>query len=137
MTILLPKSKDGFRPTELMAIKAYGDARAAEARREALEDAAKVCADIAKIHLAAFNAKGFDKYLDGASDGACECADALDALLNTKRKWTPLYAIPPTHAVVPIELLTVMQEVLRISDRKHDAWDKAKELIEVAQREWA
>ena len=27
------------------------------------------------------------------------------------------------------ELLDAMEEVLRISDRKHDAWDKAKALI--------
>ena len=28
------------------------------------------------------------------------------------------------------ELLTAVKEVIRISDRKHDAWDKAKVLIE-------
>ena len=34
------------------------------------------------------------------------------------------------HApVVPDELLTAMEEVLRISDRQHDAWDKAKAAV--------
>ena len=39
-----------------------------------------------------------------------------------------LYAAPPAP-VVPEELLTAMEEVLRISDRQHDAWDKAKAAI--------
>lgn len=38
---------------------------------------------------------------------------------------TKLYAAPPAP-VVADELLTAMEEVLRISDRQHDAWDKAK-----------
>ena len=36
-----------------------------------------------------------------------------------------LYAAPPAP-VVPETLLSAMEEVLRISDRQHDAWDKAK-----------
>lgn len=35
---------------------------------------------------------------------------------------TPLYTAP----VLPDELLSAMQEVLRISDRDHEAWHKAK-----------
>ncbi|EGO8462042.1 hypothetical protein ERU12_01045 [Escherichia coli] len=39
-----------------------------------------------------------------------------------------LYTAPPAP-VVPDELLTAMEEVLRISDRQHDAWDKAKAAV--------
>lgn len=37
----------------------------------------------------------------------------------------PLYAAPPAP-VVPEELLSAMEEVLRISDRNHEAWHKAR-----------
>lgn len=39
-----------------------------------------------------------------------------------------VYSAPPAP-VVPDELLTAMEEVLRISDRQHDAWDKAKAAV--------
>lgn len=39
-----------------------------------------------------------------------------------------LYAAPPAP-VVPETLLSAMEEVLRISDRQHDAWDKAKAAV--------
>ncbi|EPF2242236.1 hypothetical protein ACSP9K_000577 [Citrobacter werkmanii] len=38
---------------------------------------------------------------------------------------TPLYTAPVVP-VVPDELLSVMEEVLRISDRDHEAWHKAR-----------
>ncbi|MEB7500022.1 hypothetical protein NGC23_07440 [Leclercia pneumoniae] len=37
----------------------------------------------------------------------------------------PLYTAPPA-LVVPDELLSAMEEVLRISDRDHDTWHKVK-----------
>ncbi|HHQ9516008.1 TPA: hypothetical protein ACSW47_002510 [Escherichia coli] len=37
----------------------------------------------------------------------------------------PLYTAPPAP-VVPEELLSAMEEVLRISDRNHEAWHKAR-----------
>ncbi|MBS3895057.1 hypothetical protein E0L31_026910, partial [Serratia marcescens] len=39
-----------------------------------------------------------------------------------------LYTAPPAPAV-PGELLDAMEEVIRISDRDHEAWDKAKAAI--------
>lgn len=36
------------------------------------------------------------------------------------------YTIPPAPESVPDELLSAMEEVLRISDRDHEAWHKAK-----------
>lgn len=45
-------------------------------------------------------------------------------------KWnvTPVYTAPPAPAV-PDELLDAMEEVIRISDRDHEAWDEAKAAI--------
>ena len=40
----------------------------------------------------------------------------------------PVYTAPPAP-VVPDELLSAMEEVLRISDRDHDAWNRAKSAI--------
>ena len=39
---------------------------------------------------------------------------------------TPLYTAPQQAPVVPDELLSAMEEVLRISDRDHEAWHKAR-----------
>lgn len=44
------------------------------------------------------------------------------------RRVIKLYTTPPVP-VVPEELLTTMEEVLRISDRDHEAWHKAKSAI--------
>ncbi|GEM_PF-2025380 len=54
----------------------------------------------------------------------CIAADGQADWENFK-DGTRLYATPPTP-VVPKELLSAMEEVLRISDRDHDAWHKAK-----------
>ncbi len=40
----------------------------------------------------------------------------------------PLYAAPQVTSV-PEELLSAMEDVLRISDRDHDAWNRAKYAI--------
>ncbi len=57
--------------------------------------------------------------------GACyTLAQQPDAATDTA-VYVPLYAEPPAP-VLPEALLSAMEEVLRISDRQHDAWDKAK-----------
>lgn len=43
-----------------------------------------------------------------------------------------LYTAPPAPAV-PAELLDAMAEVIRISDRDHEAWDRAKAAISACQ----
>lgn len=45
----------------------------------------------------------------------------------------PLYAIPEGWALVPAEILPALEEVVRISDRKHDAWDRAHAAIKRAR----
>ncbi|WP_052698677.1 hypothetical protein [Enterobacter hormaechei] len=45
---------------------------------------------------------------------------------ETLKDVVPLYTAPPAPVSVPDELLSAMEEVLRISDRDHDAWHKAK-----------
>lgn len=60
-------------------------------------------------------------------------AGDLDAKFEVKQGgWSPLYAAPqlPQPAVVPsAELLSAMEEVLRISDRDHEAWHRARKGI--------
>lgn len=57
--------------------------------------------------------------------GACyTLAQQPDAATDTA-VYVPLYAEPPAP-VLPESLLSAVEEVLRISDRQHDAWDKAK-----------
>lgn len=60
--------------------------------------------------------------------GACyTLAQQPDAATDTA-VYVPLYAEPPAPAL-PESLLSAMEEVLRISDRQHDAWDKAKAAV--------
>lgn len=47
---------------------------------------------------------------------------------NIEGAATPLYAAPQVTSV-PEELLSAMEDVLRISDRDHDAWNRAKYAI--------
>lgn len=56
------------------------------------------------------------KYVDSES----EC----NAAPNYQRQ--PLYITPQPPAVVQEELLSAMEEVLRISDRDHEAWHRAR-----------
>lgn len=53
---------------------------------------------------------------------------AADPKLAEYSDPTPLYDAPPAPTV-PEELLSAMEEVLRISDRDHDAWHKVREGI--------
>jgi len=52
----------------------------------------------------------------------------LDAVLETQEDgWdTPLYTAPRE---LSDEEIAVLKEIIRISDRKHPLWDKAKELL--------
>ncbi|MCI2234008.1 hypothetical protein MKK42_18100 [Escherichia coli] len=50
---------------------------------------------------------------------------AADPKLAEYSDPTPLYDAPPAPTV-PEELLSAMEEVLRISDRDHDAWHKVR-----------
>lgn len=53
---------------------------------------------------------------------------AADPKLAEYSEPTPLYDAPPAP-VLPDELLSAMEEILRISDRDHDAWNRAKSAI--------
>ena len=60
----------------------------------------------------------------------------LDTGIERETYTIPLYAAPvvqPDMVMVPTALLVAAKEVLRISDRKHDAWDLLKELIAAAE----
>ncbi|ECV1904216.1 hypothetical protein DYF80_13345 [Salmonella enterica subsp. enterica] len=66
---------------------------------------------------------------DGTIDGPLLNYQIDDCRKST---WTPLYAAPQlpqllqSAPVVPDGLLSAMEEVLRISDRDHEAWHKAR-----------
>lgn len=65
-----------------------------------------------------------DAYLArGVVDGEAGSEDAGPGYIPVYRE--PLYAVQPAP-VVPEELLSAMEEVLRISDRDHEAWHKAR-----------
>lgn len=55
--------------------------------------------------------------------------------LRTALEWLYMWLNKqPTHAAAP-DLLAALEEVVRISDRKHDAWDAAKAAIKKARGE--
>lgn len=67
------------------------------------------------------------------ADGAAECQHdwsfgGLNKLQSQKQcvKCGRVELVAPPAPVVPDELLSAMEEVLRISDRDHDAWHKVK-----------
>lgn len=92
-------------------------------------------ADAVKVidgSIAAFGAEpvAWVRYCsDGTIDGPLLNYQIDDCRKST---WTPLYAAPQlpqllqSAPVVPDELLSAMEEVLRISDRDHEAWHKAR-----------
>ena len=49
--------------------------------------------------------------------------------LKAATEW-PWIFLPRNHADAIAELVRAVQEVIRISDRKHDAWDAAKAALE-------
>ncbi|MEG1251635.1 MAG: hypothetical protein RSE37_23655, partial [Citrobacter sp.] len=68
-----------------------------------------------------------DSYRDMAERGV-ESIPVWSVITDLERNIAPLYTAPPAP-VVPEELLSAMEEVLRISDRDHDAWHKVRDGI--------
>ncbi|MEG7346462.1 DUF551 domain-containing protein [Serratia marcescens] len=65
----------------------------------------------------------FGSWLKATPQSDCSDAITKHGYVNVK-----LFTAPPAPAV-PVELLDAMEEVIRISDRDHEAWDKAKTAI--------
>lgn len=93
----------------------------------AMADAVKVIDEVLNAEPVAywryaFRADGFC-YADGINSKKHHDAHPLSQL-SEGDYWrvTPLYTTPP----VPEGLLSAMEEVLRISDRDHDAWHKVR-----------
>jgi hypothetical protein len=71
-------------------LRAYGDARAKEARAEALTAAAAECERVSTEYRDAYKGRGdtidrsrlYNLYMDGCSDGAFESAEAVRALMK-------------------------------------------------------
>ncbi len=57
------------------------------------------------------------------------CIDIRDCSEQMKRNGIPLYLHPADRIA---ELEQALENIIAISDRKHDAWDKAKELLKKA-----
>jgi len=53
--------------------------------------------------------------------------ERLKAVTKTESAWI---CLPRNHADAIAELVRAVQEVIRISDRKHDAWDAAKAALD-------
>lgn len=70
-----------------------------------------------------FSLQNFATYRSGETDNKRMGREWMWA--NPDAGLAPVYTAPPAP-VVPKELLSAMEEVLRISDRDHDAWHKAK-----------
>lgn len=68
--------------------------------------------------------------LRDANSGGCGYLFPIAGSANKfadSRRQIMLYAAPPIQAAkVPDELLSSMEEVIRISDREHEAWSRAK-----------
>jgi len=84
-------------------------------------EAHKISLRLAEITLAALTAEPVGYF--GRFDADDE--DLIDQCSPNISGAFPLYATPPAP-VLPKELFSATEEVLRISDRDHDAWHKAK-----------
>lgn len=62
------------------------------------------------------------------SDSAVSADDVEEVKTGLKAAFANVPAAP---VAVPLELLAAMEEVIRISDREHEAWHRAKAAIEV------
>ncbi|MGR5938454.1 hypothetical protein [Enterobacter ludwigii] len=93
------------------------------------EDAAKALAAM-KLALASLEAKplGYidDEYAELLKSGHIE---SCSVYAEPGEGCITLFTAPPAPVSVPDELLSAMEEVLRISDRDHEAWSKAKSAI--------
>ncbi|WP_447872046.1 hypothetical protein [Serratia fonticola] len=72
---------------------------------------------------------------NGQADAALVMLDRIDTIdtddderIEEVKRIVRLFAAPPAPAV-PAELLDAMAEVIRISDRDHEAWNRAKAAI--------
>jgi hypothetical protein len=72
------------------------------------------------------NTKHTPEELLGEGGAACEYNWELPVIPYD----TALTAINQYAAQQNSSLLEALKEIIKISDRKHDAWDKAKELIQ-------
>lgn len=79
----------------------------------------------ARIALASLEAEPVAWLLSGGGAKNNVSFDSGNAYADPLREVTPLYTAPPAP-VVPEEMLSAMEEVLRISDRDHEAWHKAR-----------
>lgn len=83
------------------------------------EDAAMALAAM-KLALASLEAEAVAQVLSSRSGND---TSTIDKALS---EGTILFTAPPAPVSVPDELLSAMEEVLRISDRDHEAWHKVK-----------
>lgn len=93
------------------------------------EDAAKALAAM-KLALASLEAEpvGFidAEYTELLKSGHIE---SCSVYAEPGEGCITLFTAPPAPVSVPDELLSAMEEVLRISDRDHEAWSKTKSAI--------
>lgn len=89
----------------------------------AVNENAAMALEAMKLALAALTAEPVSEFYHEAHWGWYEISEG-DSVPERAR--IPLYRVPPAPASVPDELLSAMEDVLRISDRDHDAWHKAK-----------
>lgn len=87
---------------------------------------AELDAAIFQIALASLEAEPYGYVHKGAYEqvGSCGLSNDHEAYRDSSTH-IAIYATPPAP-VVPEELLSAMEEVLRISDRDHEAWHKAR-----------
>lgn len=77
------------------------------------------CQDVARRFVACWNA------CEGIGTGMLECFSPRFLATYPDRSLAERTALTKQRD----ELIAAMEEVLRISDRKHDAWDKVKAMI--------
>ncbi|CAI2516090.1 Uncharacterised protein [Serratia ficaria] len=66
--------------------------------------------------------------------GVCMTLEQQPNAADDVAVYAPLYTAPPAPAVTG-EMLEAMGEVIRISDRDHDAWNRAKEALAACSAE--
>ena len=89
-----------------------------------IADAVKAIDELLEVRKAEPVAFIGERMLEDVTDGARSCGriwpDGTDKISGERR--IPLYTAPP----VPEDLLSAIEEVLRISDRDHEAWHKVR-----------
>ena len=102
--------------------------RGAAERIPGASDAAVIHLKLAEITLASLEAEpaGWQVKKYGGNWVSIKNEDVDHYRFNEELPVREVYTAPPAPVSVPDELLSAMEEVLRISDRDHDAWHKAK-----------